>query len=195
MQPAPAHNGATATPSTGADASSLTCSFAQMRLRVGDPLYMDLPQTLTKERTTVMLVGWLEGQSVIVTAPQKDSLRLLLRAGEAVVMRTFSGTSSFAFPAQVIRSTNSPFNYLHLTYPDKVNGVAVRNSARCRLGAAAKVSAAGTDSDCTILNIGTHGALIESTQALEKDGSIKLSVSLNLHEVPVTLDVLSLIHI
>ena len=190
MQTAPILDAATPPAAArSAGGTALQCNFAQMRLRVGEQMYLELPRMLLKERAAVTLIGWVEGQSVLVTAPQKDSLRLLLQSGERVVLRTFAGTNAFAFPSQVIRPVNSPFHYLHLSFPDKVDSVAIRSSARCRLGVPAKISAGGTDGDCTIANIGTNGALIESAQALQKDVDIKLSIALDLHGVPVTLDV------
>ena len=83
-----------------------------------------------------------------------------------------------------------PFHYLHLTFPDKAEGVDIRRSPRCRLNLSAVITAAGAEaSQGTILDIGTVGALIEVAKPLGQDeGMIKIAFSFELHGIPVSLD-------
>jgi len=171
-------------------AATRPATFAEMRLKVGDQVHLDPPRRIAGGRATVILLGWLEGQSVIVTAPQNGAGRLVLQEGERVLMRAFTGKSAFAFRASVLKAAYLPYPYLHLSFPDKVEGVAIRSSPRCRVRLPAEITAGGKAAGPgNILNIGTTGALIETAGPLvQDDGLIQIAFSLELHGVPVSLD-------
>jgi hypothetical protein len=168
---------------------ALPYTFAQVRLKVGDQVHLEPPR-IAGGRASVMVLGWLEGQSVIVTAPQNDAGRLVLQEGEPVLMRAFTGKSAFAFRATVLKAAYIPFHYVHLSFPDKVEGVEIRSSPRCRLRLPAAITAGGKAAgQGNILNIGTSGALIETAGPLGQDeGLIQIAFSLELHGVTVSLD-------
>ena len=176
--------------SAPARAATNLYSFAQMRLKVGDRLHLEPPRRIVGGRTSVTMLGWLEGQSVITTAPQNDAGRLVLQEGELVLMRAFTGKNAFAFRATVLKVAYLPFAYLHLSFPDKVEGVEIRNSPRCHVRVPAMITAGGkAPFQGNILNIGTTGVLIETDVPMDQDGSlIKIAFSLELHGVPVSLD-------
>jgi hypothetical protein len=160
-----------------------------MRLRVGDQLHLDLPSTLDHKKYSVTLVGWLDGQSVIVTAPRSATVSRLVHAGEVVVLRTFSGVNVYAFQSTVIRTPMTPYQYLHLSFPQRVDSVAIRSAMRCRLHLPITITVAGKESAAAILNLGAAGALIEGADLLTRDASITLTAAFELHGVPVTLAV------
>jgi hypothetical protein len=188
--PVPASTPNPAAAPAPARAPTLSCSFAQMRPKVGEQIHLELLRRLTKERSTVTILGWLEGQSVIVSAPQNDTIRLMLQEGEPVQFRAFTGQNAFAFRATVIKAASRPFHYLHLSFPDKVESVAIRSSPRCRLRVPVKITVgSAAPSEGAIVNIGTNGALIETPATLGKDaGPIQVAFSLELHGVPVELN-------
>ncbi len=164
--------------------------FAQMRLKVGDQVYLELQSRLVKGRTAVTVLGWLEDQCLMVTAPKDVNVRLLLKEGEAVLMRLFTGQNAFAFTATIQRTVNSPFQYLHVSYPDKVERASVRNSPRCRVNLPVTITAGDKPpSAATVLNIGTTGALIEAAELAEAGGSpLQIALSFELHGVPISLN-------
>lgn len=171
-------------------AATLHSTFAEMRLKVGDQIHLEPPRGFPGGRATVMLLGWREGQSVVVTTPQNDAGRPVLQEGELVLLRAFTGKSAFAFRASVLKAVYLPFPCVHLSFPDKVESVEVRSSPRCRLRLPAAITAGGkATSQGNILNIGTTGALIEIVEPLGQDeGLIRIAFSLELHGVPVSLD-------
>jgi hypothetical protein len=160
-----------------------------MRLKVGDQVHLEPSRRIVGGRASVTMLGWLEGESVIVTAPQNDAGRLVLQEGELVLMRAFTGKSAFAFRATVLKMAYLPFHYVHLSFPDKVEGVAIRSSPRCRVRLPAVITADGkTAGQGNIIDIGTAGALIETVEPLGQDDSvIEIAFSHELHGVPVSL--------
>jgi hypothetical protein len=162
-----------------------------MRLKVGDRVQIEPPAQLGGGRVSAKVVGWVEGYSLVLTLPHTPSGRLCLHAGESVVVRVFTGRSAFAFGCSVLRSTlKPPCDYLHLSFPDVIDGVDVRSSPRVRIGLAAKVTPpAGTEPvPATIDNIGSTGALLVSEAPLGSPGDrIQVAFDLVLHDVPVSL--------
>lgn len=171
-------------------APALPRSFAQMRLKVGDRVHVEPPRRIAGGRASATILGWIEGQSIIVSAPQNDAGRLVLTEREVVLLRAFNGKSAFAFRAAVLRLAYQPLPYLHLSFPHKVEGVDIRNSPRCRVRLPAVISAPGRkDQQGNILDIGTTGALIETAAPLDqREDLIRIAFSLQLHGIAVSLD-------
>jgi len=172
-----------------ASAAALPSAFADMHLNVGDQLHLEPPRWVAHERLTVNLLGWLDGVSLIISAPQKSGQRVVLQVDDMVVLRGFNGRNAFAFSAAVTNVSRRPFAHLHVSFPDKVECVAVRSSPRCRVRLPARITAGGAVVEASILNIGTAGALIESANPLGEDaGAVRIAFSHKLHGVPVSFD-------
>ncbi|MEQ1579451.1 MAG: flagellar brake protein [Steroidobacteraceae bacterium] len=163
--------------------------FSQMRLKVGDTIHIGLQSGLIRARSTVTVLGWLENVCIMVTAPNEDNIRLLLKEGEPVLARVFTGQNAFAFNADVLKNVHAPFRHLHLSFPDKVESATIRSSPRCRVNLPATVSAGrGGPVDATIIDLGTNGALIETGEIADSDkNALEIACSLELHGVPVSL--------
>ena len=167
-----------------------SCRFRDMRLKVGDRVQIAPPEQLGAGRLSASVVGWVEGKSLILTIPQTPAGRLCLHAGENVVVRAFTGRSAFAFTCTVLRSTVQPCDYLHLTFPDRIDGVDVRSSPRFRVELPARVTLAqgGEAVQATIDNIGSTGALLVCDSPLGATGdSVEVAFDVVLHDVPVSL--------
>jgi hypothetical protein len=176
-------------PQNGAQAQ-VHSPFSQMRLKVGDTIHIGLQSGLVKGRSTVTVLGWLENVCIMVTAPAEDTLRLLLKEGEPILARVFTGQNAFAFNGTVLKNVHAPFRHLHLSFPEKVESASIRSSPRCRVNLPATVSTlSGGSREATLIDIGTNGALIETTEIAEADkGAIDIACSLELHGVPVSMN-------
>jgi hypothetical protein len=166
------------------------CGFEDMHLNIGGSLLFELTH-VKSARATVRLIGWLKGHGVIVTLPKSDTPGLSPKEGDLVLIRTFSGRSAYAFRASVLRVASHPYAHLHLTFPEAIEGVAIRRSPRCRTDLAITVSAGeAPDLPARILNLSMDGALIATEEPLViGPAGVKLSVPIALHgtEVSVSL--------
>ena len=106
-------------------------NFTAIGLQVGDLLQMQISGE-TDQRYGVRLIGFLEKKSILVTPPVSGDAIILMRAGQSVVMRCFSGKNAYAFTSSILRVCSIPYPYLHLTYPIEVRGMKVRKSPRVR---------------------------------------------------------------
>ncbi|HRQ48488.1 MAG TPA: flagellar brake protein, partial [Rhodocyclaceae bacterium] len=109
-------------------------TFADMKLGIGDRLQIQLPAHLQSERAFVRVVGYLENTSLIVTAPSRNGVRLELLENEVLIVRAFSRQSAFAFNCSILRVCKLPFDYLHLSFPRRIQGTVIRKSTRVRAG-------------------------------------------------------------
>lgn len=179
----------------GADASESRFTFQDMRLRVGDRLQLQPPATVSTERYVVKLIGYVENVSVLVTAPMANGLRVPLRENDAIVARIFAGQKAFGFSSTVERVCKIPFDYLHLSFPEKVQGSVIRKSPRVRTRIIASVantaaSDAAERQSGVIVNLSADGALVKARQPLgDKGDRLMLSFRVSLHKVDAYLTV------
>jgi hypothetical protein len=179
----------------GADASESVFTFQDMRLRVGDRLQLQPPPTVGLDRHIVKLIGYVDNVSVLVTAPMANGLRVPLRENDNIVARIFAGQKAFGFGAMVERVCKIPFDYLHLSFPQKVQGSIIRKAPRVRTRIIASV--ANPDAGETaerqsgiIVNLSADGALLKARQPLgEKGNRLMLSFRVSLHKVDAYLTI------
>ncbi len=180
---------------SGGDAGDSLFTFQDMRLRVGDRLQLQPPPTVSLERHVVKLIGWVDGVSVLVTTPMANGLRVPLRENDTIVARIFAGQKAFGFSSAVERVCKIPFDYLHLSFPEAVQGSAIRKSPRVRTRIIASVADrdAGDGAERqsgVIVNLSADGALLKTRQPLgDKGKRLALSFRVSLHKVDAYLTV------
>lgn len=168
-------------------------TFAEMRLKVGDRIPVELPRGPKAERIFGKVVGWVEESSFLITLPQRVLNAGLLKDGEHVLLRAFTGRSAFAFSTPVLKIEHYPYTYLHLKFPDKIEAVTVRGSFRHGIRLPATITAEGKVIIGSILNIGTAGARLSVAEPLVGEKPIKLATRIDLQGVPVVLELTALV--
>ncbi|WP_439535092.1 flagellar brake protein [Methyloversatilis sp.] len=147
------------------DNGAVELDLDDIRLRIGDVVQLqgaadDAP------RHTVRLLGHMKGRSVMVTAPMVDGSYALVKQDATFVVRFFSGKNVHAFPARVLKSVNTPFPYLHLSYPKKVSGMRIRRTQRAAVRVIAAVTdPAGASHAATLIDLSKGGALLAGRTA------------------------------
>ena len=119
--------------------------FRDMRLRIGDRIQVQLPASVSAERFIVKLIGYVDKVSLLVTAPVENGLRLPLQDNDKIVARVFSSQKAFGFGCSVGRVCKTPFDYLHLSFPERIQGTVVRSSPRVRTNIIASIAKSATD--------------------------------------------------
>lgn len=102
-----------------------------IRLSIGDKVQIENASDGSKH--FVSLIGYAKGHSVIVSTPAQGDRVYFFREGQPFVVRLFAGRGVFAFSATVLRAANTPFPYLHLSYPPEVRGFLLRDAERARV--------------------------------------------------------------
>ena len=69
------------------------------------------------DAVTVKLIGVHEGHSIVVTAPEDNSLPV--KDGAMYRFRSFSGETIYEFIAPLVKTCSEPFEYLHIGWPQQ----------------------------------------------------------------------------
>lgn len=157
---------------TSAQREAGVLSLDQIKLNIGDSIQLQFQSNLEQFRCVVTLIGYLKGQSVIVTTPIINGTMMLVREGQDFVIRLFSGKSAYAFTTMAKRVTNTPYPHLHLAYPKEVRGLVVRGSSRGRIHIICHATAEdGRGYACVARDISIGGALIAASEKIGEVGN------------------------
>lgn len=168
--------------------------FADMHLKVGDRLQVECPAGSGMGRAFVRVIGYVDQLSILVTAPMAGKRRIDLVENDLVVVRVFSRENAFAFRASVLRACRLPFPYVHLSFPEIIQGSVIRKATRVRTALPVSISVEQPGADAipgTILNISASGLQLRTRATLgERDKPVRLQFELALHGVdtPLALD-------
>jgi c-di-GMP-binding flagellar brake protein YcgR len=158
-------------------------SLDQTKLKIGDSIRLQFQTGTEKLRCLVTLIGYVAGQSVIVSMPVIDGRLMPMREGQNLNARFFSGKNAYAFSAVVRKTASVPYPYLHLSYPPEIRGLVVRSSPRAQARIDCHASTEdGSSYRCVSRDISTEGALIAGPERLGKVGEkllLKLPVKID----------------
>lgn len=178
-----------------ADKTGARFTFDDMKLRVEDRLQLEAPDRLGGGRFPVKLVGFLKGASLLVTTPiTAKGIRLPLLESEKVIMRSFCGQNAFAFTCTLKRTDKITNEYLHLSFPENIDGRLVRKAPRIKTSiiAAIQDGEAGTTGQISALisDISAKGVSLEAKRQLGGKGDIlNMAFRVQLHEIEAFLSV------
>jgi hypothetical protein len=178
-------------------------TFPDMRLRVGDRVQLQLPVVSggdgVGERHFVKVIGYLDNVSLLVNTPLLSGNRPSLRENDKIVVRVFSSQKAFAFDCSIRKANSVPFSYLHLSYPEKIQGSVVRKEPRIRVRIIASVKKAGDvipeeKFSIVINNLSATGALFLNNRPLfQKDQQVIVSFQIKLHHIDSTMVVSAIV--
>ena len=159
-------------------------TLEQTKLKIGDSMQLQFQSDSKTERSFVTLIGYMVGQSVIVSTPVLNDRIMSVREGQIFVVRMFSGKSAYAFTATTNKVTNVPFPHMHLSYPKNVRGLVVRGSSRARTNIICHATLEnGSTYACVARDISIGGALIEAKEKIgEADDKLVLKLRLKIHD-------------
>lgn len=180
---------------TEIDKSGTRFTFDDMKLRVEDKLQLEPPAQLSRERFSVKVIGYVRGVSLLVTMPiTTNGRRLELLEQEKVIMRSFSGQNAFGFPCTIERISKLPYEHIHLSFPDNIQGIVIRKAPRVKTRIIATVqdgkSGKAQNVSALISDISANGVSLDSKATLGDKGDVlRLSFRVQLHNVDAFLSV------
>ncbi len=110
--------------------SAVPGCFSDLHLNVNDTFSVE--SLSSQKRYPVRLLGWVDGSSLIISAPKVQGKEFYLPEGQRLKVRMMAGNYACGFETQVLSSRRLPYLYSHLAYPDKFEAVEVRRSRRIR---------------------------------------------------------------
>ncbi len=179
------------------NASNSSYPFDAMNLRVGDRMQAQPPAKVSIERFYVRVIGYLQNMSLLITTPvSANGVRLQLIEGDQLVMRVFANQNAFGFASDVLRACKLPYSYLHIAFPNSVQGTVVRKAPRVKTKIITKVRRAHGNHEMTgvISNLSASGILLDGRHDLADSGdTLHLEFRVKLHNIEAHLSVSGLV--
>ncbi|MGA8863657.1 MAG: PilZ domain-containing protein [Gallionella sp.] len=166
-------------------------NFPTLKLKAGTWLNLR-SQGVGVANCQVEYVAALHGRSILVAQPASTTSKRGLLVGDHYLVRGFNGTSEFTFTSEVSALQSEPFAYAHLTYPDLVEVLVVREALRVNVSipVAAMPDGATKHIFGTVKNLSVIGAMIESAAPLGSEGDkIDIAFSANVEKREVDLKI------
>lgn len=141
--------------------------FQNLRLYPGAAMQIQSSAGGSQARHGVKFIGFIEGNSILVTLPVQDGTRLWMQEMQPYVVRGFNGKYAYAFTAQVIRARARPFPYVHFSWPHRVECRLVRQSLRVAVSLPASVLRSdNTSVAANFIDLSVSGAMLGSSETL-----------------------------
>lgn len=150
--------------------------YSDLKLKVGEQLQLQPRDGSDNRRMQVQLIGYLPGASLLVTTPRVGDKVMIMREGQPFVVRMMVGNRIVGFTTTIIRSCARPFPYIHLSYPDDMEQITVRQSQRVRIRLFASLENSNPDFQfekphpATVIDLSTSGSLVVSGEQLGELG-------------------------
>lgn len=139
-------------------------TFKDMNLQVGARLQMALDRGSKKPIFYTELIGYVDGEYLIVKTPFENGLSVQMRTDETVTLRILSGVDVFTLTCKVKTIFRGPYYYMHLSFPTDIKAVALRGAVRAKVNLPVQVN--GIAGAGVICDISVTGAAIIADKAL-----------------------------
>lgn len=135
------------------------------------------------------LIGYIKGQSILITMPVEEGQRVILSDGEKMEVRMVTGSNIYIFQSTILRVCISPSHYLHLTYPTSIRAQKLRHSPWARVDLNTSVTnAQGVQELARIVNLSQGGAQLHIPGMLGKENdSLRITFRASVDGLETTL--------
>jgi len=159
----------------------------QFKLSPGDMIQLQTLGVGQPERYQTKVIGILPPVSVMVATPKIHGKVLFVRESQQFLVRCFIGRDAVAYRSRVLKSNLSPFAYLHLEYPESVQSMRIRTSARAAVDIVASIETSQGKLSARMVDLSGGGARVLCGNAgIGQDELIRLAFRVN----PSGIDVL-----
>ena len=159
-----------------AEAKTQEYEFEQMNLQVGGRIQFITHRTIKPVQHFSSLIGWVKDEYMIVKVPFENGAPIALGEGDKLTIRVFSGVNVCSFACTVLRVFQRPLFYVHLSFPNSIQGTSLRTAMRVKVDIPAQVTTSAGSTSVFLVNLSVSGALIESSRPLvEGEPSVGLS--------------------
>lgn len=165
--------------------------FEAMNLQVGGRIQFITHRTIKPIQHFSTVIGYVKDEYLIVKIPMENGASVVLNEGDKLTIRVFSGVTVCSFSCSVLRIFGRPLNYVHLSFPDTIQGTSLRTAMRVKVEIPAQLSYRDVPAvPVFIVNLSVSGALIEAPSMLTPDDegvalSFTLLVQPNKHQMRV----------
>lgn len=137
-------------------------TFKEINPQVGARLQMMLQYGAKPSIYYTELIGYVDGEYLIVKMPFENGLSIQVNAGEQVTLRVLAGVDVFTLTSRVKTVFKAPYYYIHLSFPTDIKSIALRGAVRAKVNLPVQINGVtGVISDISVT-----GAAIVADNAL-----------------------------
>ncbi|HIZ51939.1 MAG TPA: flagellar brake protein [Candidatus Pseudomonas excrementavium] len=179
---------------TGEAAAQRPASLAQLPLAPGDMLQLQVISPTHAERYQVRLIGFHAPVSLLVTMPMVNGRVVFIKEGQRFLARGFIGKDVVAYNTRILKSSLAPFAYLHLAWPEEVQTMRIRSSARVPVDLVCAVTGEQGQHAARIADLSPGGArLVSAAQFAAPGDELRLAFRINPGGIEVYLNITALV--
>ncbi len=149
-----------------------------LNLSVGDALQLQVVSASNRapnRRYYVKLIGFLNKSGIVVSHPMQDEKLLPIEDGQGFQVRGFSGRKVYEFNAKVLSASPRPYPHLHLSFPNQIECLTMRNALRIQPKLAGWIEVMGAalppvKIPAIVVDLSTSGARIHANRKFGKIG-------------------------
>ncbi|MDP2833312.1 MAG: flagellar brake protein [Pseudomonadota bacterium] len=146
--------------------------FADMHLKVGEPLVVQPLAGFEAEPFTVSFIGAFGGKSFLTSLPVAGDKGMWVPLASRFSFRVVHGMYAYAFTTQSLRARSRPYPYAHFALPESVKYRQIRQSVRLKTRLPVELCRANGSHTLAIMrDISEHGAKLELTGLLDDVGA------------------------
>ena len=114
-----------------------------LHIHIGTVLNMQLLVGKIKRRHDVQVIGYLKGESFLVTMPRESGALVKIFPHDEYIVRYFKGKNIIAFKTKILHVATVPYYHLHLEFPTKLEKVKIRQAERINISIPAQALVMG----------------------------------------------------
>ncbi|TAK62451.1 flagellar brake protein [Methylobacter sp.] len=139
-------------------------TFKDINLQVGARLQMMLHHGSKQLIYYTELIGYSDGEYLIIKTPFENGLSVQLKVDEPVILRILSGVDVFTLTCRIKTIFRAPHHYMHLSFPTDIKSIALRGAVRAKVNLPVQIN--GVAGAGVITDISVTGAAITADKAL-----------------------------
>jgi c-di-GMP-binding flagellar brake protein YcgR len=137
-------------------------TFKEINPQVGARLQMMLQHGAKPSIYYTELIGYVDGEYLIVKMPFENGLSIQVNTGEQVTLRILAGVDVFTLTSRVKTVFKAPYYYIHLSFPTDIKSIALRGAVRAKVNLPVQINGVTG----VICDISVTGAAIVADNAL-----------------------------
>ncbi|HEX8887055.1 MAG TPA: flagellar brake protein [Noviherbaspirillum sp.] len=148
-------------------------TFDSLHLHAGTRLQILIVKDVKPVAYFSTLIGFVRDEYLIVKIPQLGKNMASMREGDRLMVRVFSGLSVGVFNVTVMRVFLHPVYYLHVSFPDLIQGSRLRSAMRVKVDVPCKVVCSNDpplELQARLADVSMVGALVESAAEIGAEG-------------------------
>jgi len=166
----------------------------ELDINIGTNLNMQLLVGESKRRHDVQVIGYLKGESFLVTMPRENGHLAKIFPHDEYIVRYFKGKHIVAFKTKIMHVAKIPYFHLHLEFPTKLEKIEIRQAERINISITAQTLVGGKKLWSVVRDLSAGGAQVVVNEEIGEAGDhIEINFDLKIGDIEREIHLVALI--